>query len=282
MNRTRERNRCGLFVGAAHTGYTILTAVCFVASAGACEAARSIGVVRSVAAGTPVVVLQVDLEDPRVKVTGMVAPRGKSDRFDSMIHRAHPTAAVTGTFFSTRSLLPVGDIVVGGQLAHRGGVGTGFCITDGNQCEFVHPPHRYKHMDWSQFDFVCCAGPRLVQGGNATVHPGAEGFRDRCLLGQASRLAVGINRHNKLLFVATRKRIQLGKMAKVMQKLGCLEAINLDAGSSLGFYQGGRYMIRPQRKLTNLILIYDDRSRYERFRARLSRVPETAPEAPSG
>src|SRR5205814_1759920 len=112
-----------------------------------------------------------------------------------------------GTFFCERSLYPIGDIVVNGRLQHTGGIGTGFCMTEGNQCEFVHPPKRYMTMDWSRYDFVCCAGPRLVVDGDATVHPGAEGFHDPHLLSRATRLAVGLTENNKLLFVTTRARV---------------------------------------------------------------------------
>jgi hypothetical protein len=250
--------------------------LCIVLAAGAGQpcAANSIGVTRTTAAGVPVIVLTVDLGDPRVKVTGVVAQHGcgSQEAFASMVHRTHPTAAVTGTFFGVSSRIPVGDIVINGMLAHHGGVGTGLCITPDNQCEFVQPPHRYAPMDWSRYDFVCCCGPRLVTNGSAAVHPGAEGFHDRHLLNGAARLAVGMTENNKLLFVATRAPIQLGHMAKVMRKLGCMDAINLDAGSSLGVYHGGKMLATPHRQLTNLILIYDDRTRYERFKDRLAPV----------
>lgn len=243
---------------------------------------QSIGRTHTKAAGIPVIVTTVDLSDPKVRVTGMVAEggRGKSEAFQRMIWRSHPTAAFTGTFFCTRSLVPVGDIVVGGQMVNRGGVGTGFCMTEDNQCEFIKPPHCYAPMDWSRFDFVCSAGPRLVTAGKAAVHPRAEGFRDSGLLHSATRLAVGMTAKNKLLFVATRQRVQLGQMAKAMLKLGCVEAINLDAGSSLGVYHKSKTLITPGRRLTNLILVYDDRNRYDRFKHRLMPARlQTAPKA---
>jgi hypothetical protein len=244
--------------------------------------AQSIARTHTKAAGVPVMVLTVDLNNPNIRVTGMVAEggRGKSEPFQRMIRRSHPTAAFTGTFFCTRSLVPVGDIVVDGQMVNKGGVGTGFCITADNQCEFIKPPRRYTLMDWSRFDFVCSAGPRLVTNGKASVHPGAEGFRDRGLIHSATRLAVGMTAHNKLLFVATRKKVQLGQMAKAMRKLGCVEAINLDAGSSLGMYHQSKTLIKPGRRLTNLILVYDDRERYERFKHRL--LPPGFEPAPKG
>lgn len=244
--------------------------LCGLSAARPCVAA-SIAFSRTTSAGVPVMVITVDLNDPAVKVTGMLAQNGSghAERFDSMISRTHPTAAVTGTFFGEGSLLPIGDIVVDGQTVHRGGVGTGFCITPDNDCQFVHPPHRYADMDWSPFDFVCCSGPCLVRHGRVGVYPAAEGFHDHDLLGMATRLAVGRTRHNKLLFVTTRCRIYLSRMARVMRHLGCMDAISLDAGSSLGYYYKSRMLVTPHRKLTNLILIYDDRSRYSRFKSRL-------------
>lgn len=244
---------------------------CLIATAVPASATRSIRLYRTTAANTPLLVLSVDMNDPNVKVTGMVAKGGcgNAERFDTMVHRAHPTAAVTGTFFSPGSNIPIGDIVVDGRLAHRGGVGTGLCITQDNQCDFVQPPYRYCRMDWSQYDFVCTSGPRLINNGAPYVYPKQEGFRDSHLLHSATRLAVGLTANNKLLFVATRCKVQLGQMARALKKLGCTDAIALDAGSSLGFYNNGNMLIQPHRQLTNAILIYDDKNRYERFKNRL-------------
>lgn len=265
-------SRAGQTVGLCGVGAMLLTGSVTPSNAG------SIGLSRGMSAGVPVMVLTVDLNDPNVKVTGIMAQygRGHAEKFADMIHRSHPTAAFTGTYFCERSLIPIGDIVVNGKLAHRGGVGTALCLTDDNQCNFVHPPHNYAWMDWSQYDFVCCAGPRLVTEGVAAVHPGPEGFHDPHLLGSATRLAVGLTSHNKLLFVTTRSQVQLGKMAKVMKRLGCVDAMNLDAGGSLGFYDHAKMRITPSRKLTNAILVYDDRERFARFKHRLAPGVEMA------
>lgn len=267
-------------------GYSISARVCgtIAALAAACclplrGAASGVGICRTTAAGVPLIVITVDLNNPNTKVTGMLTHwgSGHAERFQEMVARAHPTAAVTGTYFGVGSLVPVGDLVVNGRLVHRGGIGTGLCITDSNRCEFVHPPHRYMRMDWGDYDFVCCSGPRLVHLGNPTVCPADEGFHDHDLLGLAPRLAVGLTARNKLVFAATRDRIHLSRLARAMRRLGCIEAINLDAGSSLGMYSGGNMLIRPGRKMTNLILIYDDRSRYERFKERLLPAWASAP-----
>ncbi len=240
--------------------------------------AEGVRLSRTKANGICLLVLTVDLNNPNVKVTGILAEHGagSNEVFDRMIGRSHPTAAVTGTFFDVASANVLGDIVVNGKLAHRGGIGTGLCINTYNECQFIQPKRRYSRTDWKDFDFVCCSGPRLVHKNRAEVHPGLEGFHDQHMLARNSRLAVGITKANKLLFVATRERVQLGKLAWALKQIGCVEAINLDAGSSLGYYYQGRMIARPGRRLTNAILIYDDVDRYERFKARLTPAPRVA------
>src|SRR5205085_7241558 len=145
------------------------------------------------------------------------------------------TIAITGTFFSTGSRVPVGDIVIDGQLAHFGGLGTALCVTDNNEVDFVRPAP-YRHQDWSKYDFVLCCGPRLITDGVPYVEPWSEGFRDKHMLNRNGRLAVGVTKNKQLLIVATRRPIYLSKLAKAMRALGVADAINLDAGSSMGLY----------------------------------------------
>lgn len=233
-------------------------------------------------AGVPLKVITVDLTEPSVKITGQMAKygAGHAEPFTQMVRRTRPTLAITGTFFSLGDHLPIGDIVIGGQLAHFGGLGTALCVTDNNEVEFVRPP-TYRHQDWSKFDFVLCCGPRLVSGGTPYVEPWSEGFRDRHMLNRNGRLAVGITRGHHLVFVATREPIYLSRLARAMRALGVVDAINLDAGSSMGLYYKGHTLIRPQRWLTNLILVYEDRGRYEDARDGLAPTVEPARSAPA-
>jgi hypothetical protein len=226
--------------------------------------AQNIRLIRTTAARVPVKVIVIDLNDPTIKITAQMARNGAghAEPFNQMIRRARPTVAVTGTFFSLRSHIPVGDIVIDGQLAHFGGLGTALCVTDNNEVEFVKPA-RYRHQDWSAYDFVICCGPRLITNGKPVVLPRAEGFRDRHMLSPNSRLAIGVTRHNKLMIVATREPVILSKLARAMRALGAVNAINLDAGSSLALYYKGKTLIKPARWLTNLILIYNDKWAYQ-------------------
>jgi hypothetical protein len=123
-------------------------------------------------------VITVDLNNASIKVTGQMPKfgAGYSEPFGQMVRRTQPTVALTGTFFCTRSKLPVGDIVIDGQLEHFGGLGTAMCITDNNEVEFVRT-ERYKHQDWSKYDFVMSCGPRLITNGAVNVQPKAEGNR---------------------------------------------------------------------------------------------------------
>ena len=225
---------------------------------------KSIRFWQTAAAGVPVKVISVDLNDPDVKVSAVMSRHGSgtSEPFRQMIERSQPNVAVTGTFFSLDNLQPVGDIVIDGSLVHFGGMGTALCITPDNQAQMVTCTWG-RHHDWSPYDFVVACGPRLLQRGRVVLNPGAERFRDAHMLSPNSRIAVGITRGNTLFFVMTRKPIYLGKLARVMQSLGAKDAMNLDAGTSTGFYYNGATLAKPGRKLTNMIVVYGRRSRYE-------------------
>lgn len=220
---------------------------------------------QTAAAGVPVKIISVNLNDPNVKVSAVMARHGNgtSEPFRQMIDRAQPNVAVTGTFFSLDDLQPVGDIVIDGSLVHFGGMGTALCITPGNRADMVTCQWG-RHHDWSPYDFVVACGPRLLQRGRVVLDPRSERFHDRHMLAPNSRIAVGITPGNTLFFAMTHKPIYLGKLARVMQSLGASQAMNLDAGTSTGFYYNGATLARPGRKLTNMIVVYGRRDKYER------------------
>ena len=220
---------------------------------------------QTAAAGVPVKVISVNLNDPNVKVSAVMARHGNgtSEPFRQMIDRAQPNVAVTGTFFSLDDLQPVGDIVIDGSLVHFGGMGTALCITPGNHADMVTCEWG-RHHDWSPYDFVVACGPRLLSRGRVVLDPHSERFRDKHMLAPNSRIAVGITPGNTLFFVMTHEPIYLGRLARVMQSLGAKDAMNLDAGTSTGFYYNGATLARPGRKLTNMIVVYGRRDRYER------------------
>ncbi len=261
-------------LNAAHNARVAAARSHWVALHGDGSGGKSIRFWQTAAAGVPVKVISVDLNDPNVKVSAVMARRGSgtSEPFRQMIQRSQPNVAVTGTFFSLDNLQPVGDIVIDGSLVHFGGMGTALCITPDNQAQMVTCQWG-RHHDWSPYDFVVACGPRLLQRGRVVLNPHAERFRDAHMLAPNSRIAVGITRGNTLFFVMTHQPIYLGKLARVMQALGAKEAMNLDAGTSTGFYYNGATLAKPGRKLTNMIVVYGRRSRYERALDQLVPAP---------
>lgn len=216
-------------------------------------------------------VVTANLNDPDVKVTPILSRRGigSAEKYSSMINRTRPTAAITGTFFSPRNLLPTGDIVLGGRYIYFGGIGHGIAVTPDNQAVILKRPLN-RHVNWSGYETVLCAGPRLIWNGKIYVNPRAEGFRDRRMMyAKTARLGVGITENNKLMFVVVKTPCQLGVLAKIMRKLGCTNAVNVDQGTSTAFYYRGKTLARPGRSLTNMLAIYD---RKERFMSAMSQI----------
>ena len=250
---------------AAHNARVAADRAHWIALHGDGSGGKSIRFWQTAAAGVPVKVISVDLNDPNVKVSGLMARRGNgtSEPFRQMIDRANPNVAVTGTFFSLGDLQPVGDIVIDGSLVHFGGMGTALCVTPDNHADMVTVDWG-RHHDWSPYDFVVACGPRLLRRGRVVLDPRAERFRDKHMLSPNSRIAVGITSGNTLFFAMTHEPIYLGRLARVMQSLGASEAMNLDAGTSTGFYYNGATLARPGRQLTNMIVVYGHRDRYER------------------
>lgn len=198
----------------------------------------------------------VNLSDPQTRVSVAIAQGGigKNESFKSMVSRTRPAAAITGTFFDTKSLLPTGDIAVYGQIIHSGCIGSALCIDSNNKAAIVSLVDG-RQSSWDGYETVMCCGPALVAKGKAALRLRQEGF-GVSLCTPAARTAVGINGAGKLLLVAVNSRISLNKMAELMVQLGAVDALTLDGGSSTGFYGGGSYRANPARKLTNLLVVY--------------------------
>jgi exopolysaccharide biosynthesis protein len=214
--------------------------------------------------GIPVHAVQVDLRLPQVRLA-VVTPRygiGTRESWSAMIDRARPTAAITGTYFSTSSAVPVGTIIAGGRPVHAGFVGTAlaFAPEQGVQLVACRPWARY---DWSGFDTVLRAGPRLLTDGRMTLYPYDEGFRDPAILARKRRSAVGVTRHGKLLLVGVQRPVYLRTLAAALRDLGAVDAMCLDGGNSSGLFHRGKTWVKPGRALTNLLVVYESAARYE-------------------
>lgn len=232
----------------------LLAVVCAACSARAL--ASSVTYCKQVVYAVPVHVIIVDLNDRSVKVTVALSKngRGSSERAASVVSRCRPVAAVTGTFFDTKSLLPTGDIVIKGVRAHSGHVGSALCITSENRARII-PPKERARLSNEDFETVLAGGLTLVYGGRVSINPGSEGFSDRRLFKSTRRTAVGVTAANKLVLIAVNRPTGLQRLAKIMQRLGATQAMLLDGGSSTTMYVNGRFVSVPGRRLTNLLLV---------------------------
>jgi len=218
---------------------------------------KSVGYECKRVAGVWAHVVTVDLNDPALEVT-LLLPRGgigSAEAFSDIIHRNRPDAAITGTFFGVKGLLPIGNLVRDGQLLYPAATGTTLAITRDNRAVLLHTKAD-QDLDWSQYATALFAGPTLVRDGKYAVAPRAQGFTDPGHYRLARRTAAGIKSNNKLLFVAVSSRISLTRMAKVMKALGARDAVSLDGGSSAALHYRGSTLVRPARRLTNLIAVY--------------------------
>jgi len=216
-------------------------------------------------------VVYVNMDSPNVRVTPALAKKGtgSSESFRSMVDRLHPTAAITGTFFCTRSLQPTGDIVIEGKRMHSGCVGTALCITDDGQVQF-RTLKDGRSSGWQGCRTVICAGPTLVRDGKMALAPKAEGFKDPEIFRRKPRAAVAYTSNNKLLMVTVSRPILLSDLAGLLLHLGASDAVDLDGGSSTALYYRGSMINRPTRSLTNLLVAYETPEQYAAYRSQLA------------
>ncbi len=221
--------------------------------------------------GVPMHVVQVDPRNPNVRL-GVVTPKygiGARESWSDLVDRARPAAAITGTYFCTSSGIPVGSIIAAGRTVHRGGIGTAFTFSPAKGAQVVTclPNRGY---DWKGADTVLRAGPRLLTAGQRTLWPEAEGFKDPAVYQRKRRTAVAVTKHGKLLLVAVNKPVLLRTLADSLRDLGAVDAMCLDGGGSTGLYTRGKTQIKPDRPLTNLLVVYDSPARYAQQVGRLN------------
>ncbi len=203
-------------------------------------------------------VVEVDLSNPHVRLQVLRA-RDLGTRyrtFGSFVRQSKPLAAITGTFFDTATGTIICNLVRGGQLMEAGRVGHTFSLDENNRPCWMQTAGSPGHaMNWGNSDFAVSSGPTLVRQGRLALNPRAEGFRDPGLFRKASRTGIATTAQGKLLLVTVNQPVSLKRFAEMMTSLGAQDALNLDGGSSTALYARGRYLSRPGRRLTNVVLV---------------------------
>lgn len=209
--------------------------------------------------------IRADLSSARIKVGVHIPPPEKfahgkfpHQPFSSMIRETNPAVAIDGTYYDTKTFQPVGTLVEKGEFLVRGKHGIAVCFDEQNHVVF-QPVSNFREFPWKKFQVVLSTGPTLIRDGHIHLYPYAEKFHDPDLFRPARRSALGVTQDGELLLVATRAKIWFRDMAWIMKKLGAVQAVSLDGGSSTALYYRGKYLIHPARVLTNIFCIYEQK-----------------------
>lgn len=210
------------------------------------------------AAGVPCHVVFVDLRSRSLRLQ-TVRARDLGARFQTFaafVRQTRPLAAINGTFFDVRSGAIICNVVRNGRLLESGGTGHTFSMGRDRKVRWMTTAGRAGgRVNWKNTEMAISAGPTLLRKHRIVLCPEAEGFSDPGLFRQARRSGLATTKSGRLLLVSVNRPITLGQFAKAMKALGVHDAINLDGGTSTGLYAQGRYLSKPGRKLTNVLVI---------------------------
>ena len=103
--------------------------------------------------------------------------------------------------------------------------------------------------DFANYPQILGGGPLLVQNRRSVLNAKAEKFSQAFQQQKASRSAIGNTSGGNIILAAVHHRIggrgaTLTEMAKIMQQLGAINALNLDGGSSTALTLGGQLIDR--------------------------------------
>lgn len=193
------------------------------------------------------------------KGTVLSQARFGRESFGSMVRRFKPRVAINGTHFNLKTNAPVGALVMEGRLIYDGLSSGVLTIAEDGTVKIQYHRSRFgRDFRWAtNIRTAIGAGPMLLRNGRVVLVPYDEGFGDPSLFALARRSAVGVTAHGKLLLTTVHTPITLNKLAFIMLSLGAVDAMALDGGSSSALYSNGEFITKPQRQLTNVILVYD-------------------------
>jgi hypothetical protein len=178
--------------------------------------------------------------------------------FCHIVRHYQPRVAINGTYFHLLNGVPTGPIMRHGKMLYDGRWGTTICLDEKGALTFRYQSGTYgRHRGWEGVYNAISTGPTLVRDGKLWLHPRQEGFRDPAVLGKARRSALGLTWDNRLVLVTVGTRVSLNRLGNIMLRLNCKQAANLDGGSSSALYSNGQYITKPNRKLSNVLLVYD-------------------------
>lgn len=103
--------------------------------------------------------------------------------------------------------------------------------------------------EFNRYPHIIGAGPILLLNGRIVLDGKAEQFRDSFVKESAYRSVIATNRMGTILIATVGNRSggvgpTLSEIAQIIQRLGAIDALNLDGGSSTSLYLGGQLINR--------------------------------------
>lgn len=112
-------------------------------------------------------------------------------------------------------------------------------------------------FDLNEMQWMISGGPDLVTDGKTapvSTHPAFTGAR--FTTSSTPRTAVGTLKDGRLVLV-TVPSAKISELKEIMLALGCVDAINLDGGASCGMSYSRKTIMKPGRKLTTVLYVYE-------------------------
>ncbi|MBD2243103.1 phosphodiester glycosidase family protein [Nostoc sp. FACHB-888] len=103
--------------------------------------------------------------------------------------------------------------------------------------------------DFSRYPHIIGAGPLLIQNRQIVLDAKGEKFSNAFIAEKAIRSGICTTATGTLMITAVHNRAggygpNLAEHAQLMQQMGCVDALNLDGGSSTSLYLGGQLLDR--------------------------------------
>jgi hypothetical protein len=103
--------------------------------------------------------------------------------------------------------------------------------------------------DFAPYPHILGAGPLLIENNQIVLNAAGEQFNPTFVTQLADRSAIAQTADGSILLVATHNRIggagpSLAEWAALLQRMGAVNAVNLDGGSSTMLYLGGQLLDR--------------------------------------
>ena len=193
--------------------------------------------------------------------------------WDTIVEK-QPVAAITGTFFAFENQQPVADVIVDGQQVAWGQRGSVLCV-DWYGKVSIHNAPKFEEFNYVKYRYALRGMIKVVDRGEVTPNPKAQGFRDARIWGSARRTGLGITDQNKLVMVATDSSITLSDLGRALKSRGCNQAVAMDGGGSSLLYYMGSVKVSPYRPLSTLFLVEKGDPLDQTFRDYVQRTRDT-------